>query len=49
VKKGEVLNLQTKVDPAIIGGLVVEIGDKYVDLSLNTRIRKMEQLLASAL
>ena len=35
-----------QVNPDIIGGLVVDIGDKHMDLSLNTRIRKMEQLLA---
>lgn len=34
-----------QVNPAIIGGLVVDIGDRHVDLSLNMQIRKMESLL----
>ena len=37
-----------QVNPDIIGGLVVDIGDRHIDLSLNTRIRKMEQLLREA-
>jgi hypothetical protein len=36
------------VNPEIIGGLVVDIGDKHLDLSLNTRIRKIEQLLTQS-
>jgi len=42
---GKVLNLDTKVDPSIIGGLVIDVGDKHIDLSINTKIRKMEALL----
>jgi F0F1-type ATP synthase delta subunit len=34
-----------QVDPNIIGGLVVEIGDKYVDMSIKTRVNKMTQML----
>ena len=37
-----------QVNPEIIGGLVVDIGDKHLDLSLNTRIRKIEQLLTQS-
>lgn len=36
---------RVQVNPAIIGGLVVDIGDRHVDLSLNMQIRKMEALL----
>lgn len=35
----------SQVNPGIIGGLVVDIGDRHVDLSLNNQIRKMEALL----
>lgn len=45
---GESLQLEQKVDPAIIGGLVVEFGDKYIDLSIEKRIREMERLLKEA-
>jgi F-type H+-transporting ATPase subunit O len=37
------------VDPSIIGGLVIDIGDKHIDLSINTKIRKMEALLAESI
>lgn len=46
LSKGETLNLRTALNPDIIGGLVVDIGDKHIDLSLNSRIRKIEALLA---
>jgi len=48
LEKGKLLNLKAEVNPEIIGGLVVDIGDKHLDLSLNTRIRKVEQLLAQS-
>ena len=37
-----------QVNPEIIGGLVFDIGDKHLDLSLNTRIRKVEQMLSQS-
>jgi F-type H+-transporting ATPase subunit O len=46
--KGQTLNLKAAVKPEIIGGLVFDIGDKHVDLSLNTRIRRAEQLIAKS-
>lgn len=38
-----------QVDPEIVGGLVVEIGDKTIDLSVSGRISKMNKLLTDAL
>ena len=35
------LLLQT--DPALIGGMVVEIGDKYIDMSTATKIKRIVQ------
>ena len=46
VKKGEKLNIDVKVNPEIIGGLIVDIGDKHIDLCIHTRIKKVEQMLA---
>ncbi|XP_046670408.1 ATP synthase subunit O, mitochondrial [Homalodisca vitripennis] len=40
-KKGENILLQTKVDPNIIGGMIVSIGDKYVDMSIASKIKKL--------
>ncbi|KNC73884.1 ATP synthase F1, delta subunit [Sphaeroforma arctica JP610] len=41
VQKGETLVLDTKVDSNLLGGLVVEIGDNRVDLSIATRIKNV--------
>ncbi|XP_041351516.1 ATP synthase subunit O, mitochondrial-like [Gigantopelta aegis] len=45
LKKGEVLQLDTKVDPSLIGGMVVTIGDKYVDMSMATKIKTYTNLI----
>lgn len=38
-----------QVNPDIIGGLVVEIGDRTIDLSVSARIAKMNKLLTDTL
>jgi F-type H+-transporting ATPase subunit O len=43
--KGRTLKMGTRVDPAIIGGLVVDIGDKHIDLSIASRVKQVQQLL----
>jgi len=48
VKKGEVLQLTTNVDPTLIGGMVVNIGDKYVDMSTATKIKTYTNLIKQA-
>ncbi len=35
-----------QVDRSIIGGIVVDIEDKHIDLSIDTKIKQMEKLLA---
>nr|AOE23897.1 mitochondria ATP synthase subunit O-like protein [Apostichopus japonicus] len=45
LKKGEKLNLNLNVDAAVIGGMVVEIGDKYVDMSTATKVKQMTNLI----
>jgi F-type H+-transporting ATPase subunit O len=45
LKKGEILQLETKVDPSLIGGMVVTIGDKYVDMSMATKIKTYTNLI----
>lgn len=48
VKGGQVLKVDTKIDPSIIGGMIVEVGEKYIDLSTKRRIQKFVHLLKEA-
>ncbi|XP_030055530.1 ATP synthase peripheral stalk subunit OSCP, mitochondrial [Microcaecilia unicolor] len=43
--KGETLKLETKTDPSILGGMIVSIGDKYVDMSTKAKIQKMTKIM----
>merc|ERR1719313_942935 len=45
IGKDQKLVLETRVDESILGGLVVSYGDKYIDLSVQTRIQQMRRLL----
>lgn len=49
VKPNESILLTTKVDPSIIGGLVVSIGDRYVDMSVASKIKKYSDLISTAI
>uniref|UniRef100_K7GJ23 ATP synthase peripheral stalk subunit OSCP, mitochondrial n=1 Tax=Pelodiscus sinensis TaxID=13735 RepID=K7GJ23_PELSI len=43
--KGEVLKLETRTDPSILGGMIVSIGDKYVDMSTKSKIQKLTRIM----
>ncbi|XP_030434361.1 ATP synthase subunit O, mitochondrial [Gopherus evgoodei] len=43
--KGEVLKLETKTDPSILGGMIVSIGDKYADMSTKSKIQKLTKIM----
>ncbi|KAM4048193.1 ATP synthase peripheral stalk subunit OSCP, mitochondrial [Anomaloglossus baeobatrachus] len=43
--KGESLKLEIKTDPSILGGMVVSIGEKYVDMSTKTKIQKLTKVM----
>ncbi|XP_073702231.1 ATP synthase subunit O, mitochondrial [Garra rufa] len=45
LSKGETIKLETKSDPSILGGMIVSIGDKYVDMSTKTKIQKLTKLI----
>ncbi|KAL4656597.1 ATP synthase subunit O, mitochondrial [Arapaima gigas] len=45
LQKEETLKLETKIDPSILGGMVVSIGDKYVDMSTKTKIQKLTKIM----
>lgn len=45
LKPNETLHITSKVDPTIIGGMVVSIGDKYVDMSIASKVKKYKELI----
>lgn len=48
IQKGESIVLTTKVDPSIIGGMIVSVGDKYVDMSVSSKIKKYTDIINAA-
>ncbi|PSN42534.1 ATP synthase subunit O [Blattella germanica] len=48
LKGNQKLLLEVKVDPAIIGGMIVSIGDKYVDMSIASKIKKYTDVITAA-
>lgn len=49
VKKGSTLQLETKVDPSLIGGMVVELGDRYIDMSISSKLKTFSNLVKETL
>ncbi|KAK4455453.1 hypothetical protein QBC34DRAFT_389929 [Podospora aff. communis PSN243] len=49
VGAGKKLKVTNKVNPDIVGGLVVEIGDRTIDLSVSSKLAKMNKLLTDTL
>jgi len=49
VQKGETLTLELKVDPEILGGMLVDMGDKFIDMSTASKITKYETVIAEAI
>lgn len=49
VGQGKKLKVTNKVNSDILGGLVVEIGDRTIDLSVSSKIAKMNKLLTDTL
>ncbi|KAH9956894.1 ATPase F1 complex OSCP/delta subunit [Russula dissimulans] len=44
-QKAKSLKLRNKVNPSVLGGLVVDFGEKTIDLSISSRINKLNNLL----
>lgn len=49
VGEGKTLKLTNTVNPEILGGLVVEVGDKTVDLSIASKVARLNQTLRESL
>ncbi|KAF9610538.1 hypothetical protein IFM89_023203 [Coptis chinensis] len=45
IGQGKTVKLEQKIDPSILGGLVVEFELKVFDMSIRTRARQMERFL----
>ncbi|CAK7197708.1 ATP synthase F0 subcomplex subunit OSCP atp5 [Sporothrix eucalyptigena] len=49
VGQGKKLKVTNKVNPDILGGLVVEVGDRTIDLSVAAKVAKLNKLLTDSL
>ncbi|KAJ3189556.1 ATP synthase subunit O, mitochondrial [Irineochytrium annulatum] len=45
VSGNQKLQLTSKIDPSILGGLIIEVGDKTIDLSVSSKVAKLDRLL----
>ena len=45
---GKAVNLQARVDPALLGGLVVKVGSTMIDSSLRTKLNRLKSKLKEA-
>jgi len=46
--QGKQVDIQTKEDPSILGGLQILVGDKFLDLSVSSRIADVTTALESS-
>jgi len=48
LKANEKALVSYAIDPTIVGGMVVAIGDKFVDMSMSTKLNKYSELIKGA-
>ena len=41
----ENMSFDTVVDPSLVAGMTIEVGDKYMDMSAATQLKKMQAML----
>ncbi len=46
---GKKVVLKTKVDPSILGGIIVNVNDKQIDTSVKTRLQELAQKLTQTI
>ncbi len=49
LKQGHKLKLDTVVDPDVMGGMVIELGDRYIDLSLSSKLKTFSNIVKETL
>ena len=37
-----------QLEPSLLGGMVVEVGDKYIDMSTQSKVKRIMQVLREA-
>ena len=47
--EGKKASLEVTVDPAILGGLQIQIGEKFLDLSVASRVNRLSGALDNAM
>lgn len=45
LKGNQTIQLTSKVDPTIMGGMIVSIGDRYVDMSVASKLKKYTEII----
>ena len=45
---GKAVNLETRVDPSLLGGLVIKVGSTMIDSSLRTKLNRLKSKLKEA-
>ncbi|XP_008071792.1 ATP synthase subunit O, mitochondrial-like [Carlito syrichta] len=45
ISQGQILKLEVKTDPSIMGGMIVHLGEKYVDMSAKIKIQKLTRTM----
>lgn len=45
-RTGRIVTLQTALEPALIGGIVIRVGDELIDASVATRLERLRQRMA---
>jgi F-type H+-transporting ATPase subunit delta len=45
---GKAVNLHTRVDPELLGGLIVKVGSKMIDSSLKTKLSRLKSVMKEA-
>ncbi|KAK7057258.1 p-loop containing nucleoside triphosphate hydrolase protein [Favolaschia claudopus] len=48
-QKAKVLKVTNKVNPTVLGGLVVDFGDKTIDLSVHSRVTKLNAVMQQSI
>jgi len=49
IAPGHKLQLETRVNPNLIGGMIVELADRYVDLSISSKLRVYSEIVKDTL